>query len=142
VDGCYNSTIVNAPADEVWKAIRDFHVVPWAEGVFTSCTAVGDVAGDQVGARRVLNEAFHETLRTLDDDAREFTYTIDDGPGPVSKEVVQAYVARVRVLPVTENGTSFVEWESTYRSADPGAVGEFCNPIYVALLGALKKHFA
>ena len=55
------------------------------------------------------NDAFHETLQTMDDDEREFTYTIDDGPGPVAKEVVQNYVGRVRVIPITENDTSFVD---------------------------------
>jgi hypothetical protein len=140
VSRCYNSTVVNASSTEVWRTIRNFHEVPWAEEVLTSCEKVGDVPGDQVGAKRVLNEAFHETLQSIDDDEREFTYTIDDGPGPVAKEVVQNYVGRVRVIPVTENDSSFVEWESNYRSADPDAVGEFCNPIYVALLVALKKY--
>jgi len=46
------------------------------------------------------------------------------------------------VAPITETDTSFVEWQSSYESADESAVGEFCNPIYAALLGALKKSFS
>jgi len=48
----------------------------------------------------------------------------------------------VRVLPITENNTTFVEWQSTYESADDYAVGELCNPIYQAVLKALKNHFS
>lgn len=139
---CYNSITISAPASEVWATLRNFHDMSWAEGVITSCVAVGDTSADQVGAKRVLNDAFHERLRSIDDAARRLTYTIDDGPGPVSKESVKNYVGEVRVAPITENDTSFVEWQSSYESADESAVGEFCNPIYVALLAALKKSFS
>ena len=139
---CYNSITISAPASKVWAALRNFHDMSWAEGVITSCVAVGDTPGNQVGAKRVLNDAFHETLRSIDDAERRLTYTIDDGPGPVSKEAVKNYVGEVRVAPITENDTSFVEWQSSYESADESAVGEFCNPIYFGLLTALKKSFS
>jgi len=126
----------------VWGAIRNFHDMSWAEGVITSCTAVGDVAANRVGAQRLLNEVFHETLVSLDDQQLTFTYSIDDGPGPVAKNAVKNYIGAVRVSPITENDTTFVEWQSTYESADESAVGGFCNPIYMALLGALKQHFS
>jgi len=139
---CYNSITISAPASEVWAALRNFHDMSWAAGVITSCVAVGETPADQVGAQRVLNDVFHEKLRSIDDAERRFIYTIDDGPGPVSKEAVKNYVGDVRVTPITENDTSFVEWQSSYESTDESAVGEFCNPIYAALLAALKKSFS
>ena len=139
---CYNTTVVEAPIDQVWQTIRDFHEMGWAEGVITSCELVGDAAGDQVGAGRILNDAFHETLLSLDDEARQLTYSIDDGPGPVAKDVVENYVGQVRVLPVTCSDRTFVEWTSSYDSDAPQAVSDFCNPIYQALLLALRNHFA
>ena len=122
--------------------IRNFHGMSWAEGVITSCAAIGDVAPDRAGAKRLLNDAFHETLLSLDDQQRTFTYSIADRPGPVSKDAVKNYVGAVRVSPITEDDTTFVEWQSTYESADESAVGEFCNPIYVGLLGALKQRLS
>jgi len=138
---CYNSTVVAASADDVWKTIRNFHDLGWGAPVITSLDKVGDAASDQPGAGRVLNGLFHETLISLDDENHTFSYSIDDGPEPVSKSSVSNYVGSVRLCPVTDNGTTFVEWTSKYESADPAAVGEFCNPIYVALLDALKKHY-
>lgn len=137
---CYNSCVVPRPADHVWRTLRNFHDLAWAAGVVTRADRVGDLPGDRPGARRVLNGAFHETLLTLDDAARTFSYSIDDGPGPVAKDAVRNYVGTVRVAPVTDSDASFVEWISTYESADPAAVGALCNPVYQALLGALKKH--
>ena len=139
---CYNSAVIDAPCEKVWQAIRDFHDLSWAQGVITKVDVEGDRKGDQIGAKRVLNDAFHETLLTLDGDQRTFSYSIDDGPEPISKDSVSNYIGAVRVLPITESDTTFIEWQSTYESPDDAAVGDFCNPIYVALLSALKQHFS
>lgn len=32
--GCGNTAVVKAPLDQVWKAIRDFHDLSWAKGVW------------------------------------------------------------------------------------------------------------
>ena len=139
---CYHSATVNAPCETVWRRIRNFHDLSWAAGVVTSCIAVGDLKGDQIGAQRVLNDVFHETLLSLDDEHSTFSYSIDDGPGPVSEEAVSNYIGRVRVSEITENNTTFVEWQSSYDATDNRAVGELCNPIYQALLKALKEHLS
>ena len=70
-----------------------------------------------------------------------FTYSIDDGPGPVSKNSVSNYVGRVSIYPVTESGKTFVESVSTYESRNDSEVGDFCNPIYAGLLSSLKSKF-
>ncbi|HEY3326702.1 MAG TPA: SRPBCC family protein [Novimethylophilus sp.] len=139
--GCYNSVVIDAPADQVWAKVRNFHDLSWAAGVIEQCVAVGNIPATQIGAKRVLNNAFHETLHALDDLARVVRYSIDDGPGAASKDNVQGYVGEVRVFTVTENNGSFVVWASSWDSSG-GGVAEFCNPIYRALLAALKKSFA
>jgi polyketide cyclase/dehydrase/lipid transport protein len=135
----YQSVVINAPADTVWGKLRDFHDMSWAPDVVTSVDAVGDKKGDQPGAKRVLNEAFHETLHALDDDNRELTYSIDEGPSPVSSNEVSSYEGHVRVRPVTEgDGGTFVEWYSHWTGNDKSAA-EFCHSIYAGLLEQLKK---
>jgi len=136
---CYNSAVVDAPIEAVWQRIRNFHHMDWAQGVIESLETVGDVPGDQVGAKRLLNGVFHETLTELDDARHTFSYTIDDGPEPISKSSVADYVGRVQLFPVTDENKTLVVWTSTYETDDPDAVAEFCNPIYTALLAALKK---
>ena len=139
---CYNSITVEAPIDEVWSAVSHFHDFSWAPDVVTDVKVVGDRRHDQIGAQRVLNGVFHETLLALDNLNKTLSYSIDDGPGAVAKGSVSNYVGRVRVSPITADHTTFVEWQSTYDSADDAAVGELCNPIYQALLGALRRHFS
>lgn len=138
---CYNSVVIDAPIDDVWTLLRNFHDLSWAPDVVTKVEATGGRKADQIGARRILNDAFHETLLSLDDRGRTLSYSIDDGPGPVSKESIRNYVGRVSARPITERSKTFVEWESTYDSPDDESVGELCNPIYQALLRALRAHF-
>lgn len=138
---CYNSVTISAPSDQVWNAIRDFHDMSWAEGVITDVEKVGDADGVTPGAGRILNGAFHETLLSVDDEEMTISYSIDDGPEPLSKDSVQSYFGAVKVHTVTLDNTTFLEWRSTYESSDDQAVGEFCNPIYQALLAAMKDYF-
>jgi hypothetical protein len=80
---------------------------------------------------------FHETLLTLDDDAKTFTYSIDDGPPPLSKDEMSNYIGRVAVESTASGGTR-VEWTSSWEQNDE-PIQEFCHGIYVALLGDMKK---
>ena len=110
----------------------------WAQSVITDLRIVGEGPGDQKGAGRVLNGGFRETLLELSDEDRTFAYSIDDGPSPLAKSEVKNYVGRVKVSPAGEKGKTLVEWSSTWEDNDE-AVHEFCNGMYVALLGELKK---
>lgn len=134
----YQSIVINAPVGKVWAAVRKFHDMSWAPNVISRLDVLGGLKGDQVGAQRLLNGAFHETLRDLDDKGRSFSYSIDDGPSPVSRTEVSNYVGRVIVRPVTEGGGTFVEWSSSWEQ-NAEAVAPFCHGIYVALLGDMKR---
>jgi len=137
----YNSAVVNGSIEKTWETIKDFHNMSWGDMVITKLDIVGDISGTEVGAKRILNEAFHETLLSVDNEAFSFTYGIDDGPAPLNKDAALNYVGKVTLYPVTDSGETLVEWISTYDSSDPSTVADFCNPIYAGLLGSLKSKF-
>lgn len=139
--GCYNSCVVNAPAEKVWSVLSDFHDMGWAKGPVESLEKIGDSAANQIGAKRLLNGVIRETLVAINNRDRTFSYSIDDGPDAIAKDKVSGYIGTVRVFPVTDGGASFVEWSSTWTDSQ-GGVKEFCDPIYQALLGSLKKTFS
>ncbi len=138
---CYNSTIIDAPMESVWEMIQNFHKVSWGDKVITKIDIVGDISGIEIGAKRILNEVFYETLKSIDSKNHSFTYSIDDGPGPVSKDSVSNYISKVYLYPVTDSGKTFIEWISTYESDLDSKVADFCNPIYSGLLSSLKSKF-
>ena len=65
---CYNSVIVYASVNDVWETIKNFHELSWGDKVITKVDIVGDTPGTEVGAKRILNETFHETLLTFDNE--------------------------------------------------------------------------
>jgi len=136
----YQTTIIDAPLEKVWEKVRNFHDFSWAPNVVTSCIAVGDKKIDQIGAKRVLNKVFHETLVEYSELNRSFKYSIDDGPPPVSKNDVKEYYGSVRLLPVTDSDKCFIEWSSRWESKSNEAE-EFCHNIYIALFADLHKTF-
>ena len=140
--GCYNSVVIEASPDKVWEILKDFHDLSWAKNVVSKVAIVGNKSSKEIGAKRILNDAFHETLLSVDNEARKFTYSIDDGPAVVSKDNVEGYIGEVTVFQISENNTSFVIWSSHWKSAKEDGVADFCNPIYHAILQDLKSHFA
>ena len=138
---CYNSTIVKAPIDAIWMAMRDFHNMDYAKDLIADVEKVGDVPGDEPGAGRILNGAFHETLQSIDDTDYTFSYTIDDGPEPLNMDAVESYVGTVTLRRVSDDNSTFVEWKTAFTTSNDQAVEDFCDPIYIALLAGLKTHF-
>jgi len=134
------SKVVNAPIADVWSRFSNFHDLSWASNVLSQVDKAGDIDGGSPGAKRVLNNAFHETLIEIDNDAYVLKYSIDDGPSPVSKEEVDNYIGVVRLSRSEDSDGTLVEWTSSWDSRADDAV-EFCHGIYVALLGELAKSF-
>ena len=134
---CYQKIEIEAPINQVWDTISDFHDLSWAPNVVASVTKVGVRDGNEIGAGRILNDVFHETLTVLDPRNFTFSYSIDDGPGPVASDVVSDYTGTVK-LTATDSGC-LAEWSSVFESQSENEVADFCNPIYMALLNSLKE---
>ncbi len=140
---CFNSIVIDAPVGKVWETIKDFHDFSWAPNVITKCEAVGDKSGTEVGAKRIINEGIYETLVGFDENEYRFQYSIDDGPSPISKNDLKNYLADVRLVPVTNENKTFVEWRSSWENlTDSDEATAFCNPIYAAVLEDLAKQLA
>ena len=140
--GCYNSIVIEAPAEKVWDVLRNFHELSWARNIITKVEIVGDKPFFEVGAKRIVNDSFYETLLSFDNHAKKFSYSIDDGPGVASKDNLIGYVGELTVLPVTENNSSFVLWTTTWELEKKEGVAEFLNPLYEALLLDLKTYIS
>ena len=133
------SKVINAPIEAVWEKFHDFHDLSWAANVLPVCEKTGDINGREVGATRLLNGAFQETLRKIDPQAYSLKYSIDDGPSPVSKDEVSNYFGTIQLSPAAGGGT-LVDWNSSWESSSTDAV-EFCHGIYMALLNELASAF-
>ena len=106
----YASTVIGAPAADVWARIRDFNgLATWHSGLVSASEIEEGKAGDQVGGVRsfTLTDGTHirERLLSHSDLDRSYTYNFEKTPFDVDN-----YCATIRVTPVTDGGGSFVEW--------------------------------
>jgi hypothetical protein len=110
------SSVVEAPADTVWGAIRDFNGLPsWHPAVAASEIQAGKPSSE-VGCVRVLTLGdggkVVETLLELSDAKRSVTYNIVESPLGV-----EGYVATLSVTPVTDGDRSYVQWTAEFEPA-------------------------
>ncbi len=115
----YVSAVLNGPTDMVWGIVRDFNGLPgWLPGIKSSDIEDGKPA-DEIGAVRVMEvgpgTTVREKLLALSDDPYSITYTVIEGPLPLSN-----LAATINVRPITEGGATFVEWFAEF-DPNPGS---------------------
>jgi hypothetical protein len=108
------SSVVDAPAEKVWKIIRRFDAAAdWCPFVRSSPIEDG---GDpaRVGCIRVVTQkdgaVFREILVALSDAERSYSYTFVGSPVPVRN-----HRTTLRLLPITDGNRSYVEWSSRFE---------------------------
>ena len=140
----YTSSVIEAPADRVWAAIRDFNGLPKWHPLVRDSRIEGNLPADRVGCIRNFNLKdggnIREQLVTLSDYDYSCTYTILESPMGVSN-----YVATLKLTPITDGGRSFVEWSAEFdcppvREAElAGTIG---TSVFQGGFDALKRQFA
>ncbi|MBZ9994338.1 SRPBCC family protein [Mesorhizobium sp. BH1-1-4] len=108
------STIIDAPIDEVWAILRDFNGHDrWHPAIAFSEIEGGDPV-DAVGSVRHFRLAdggeLREQLLALSDKDRRLSYCLLEAPLPL-----MGYVASVRLKPVTDGNATFWEWRSEFN---------------------------
>jgi hypothetical protein len=108
----YFSMVLDHAPEAVWAVIRPFDHYAWA-GVETQVSIEDGKAGDQVGSIRRFEIGGRVTKQKLlahSDVERSYSYGFE-GPCPFP---VEDYRATIRVLPITADGRSLVEWWAVF----------------------------
>jgi Polyketide cyclase / dehydrase and lipid transport len=139
----YRSTVLNAPADRVWRDLRDFNgLANWHPFIVSSRIEQGHPA-DKVGCVRYLQlkdgGRIREKLLSLSD--YDFTCTSAILESPMD---LTGHVATLRLFPVTEGNRCFIEWSAEF-DCPPGKDAEVAETIgggvFQTGLEALKKRY-
>ncbi len=138
------SSLINAPASEVWALIRDFNALPAWHPRMTESHIEDGLRSDQVGCIRnfaiVSGARIREKLLALSDRDFSVTYSILETPQPISN-----HVATLRLIPVSDGDLCVGEWSASFDcpldQAEALAAGMGAN-VFQGGFNALKKHFA
>lgn len=109
----YISSVIPAPAADVWRIVRDFNALPkWTPFVVES-RIEGNAPADQIGCVRrfALTDGgiIRERLLALSDYDMSCRYAILDSP-----MAVENYVATLSLTPVTDGNATFAEWRAEF----------------------------
>ncbi|MBL8329560.1 MAG: SRPBCC family protein [Rubrivivax sp.] len=140
----YTSSVIDASAETVWSRIRDFNALPlWHPGIADS-RIENNEPSDRVGCIRHFHTRdgglIRERLLALSDYDYTCTYEILESPMGVA-----AYVATLKLTPVTDGNRVFAEWSAEFECAS-GRENELSQLIgqgvFQGGFDALKRHYA
>ncbi|CAN5171126.1 SRPBCC family protein [soil metagenome] len=137
----YVSTVIGAPASEVWAIIRDFNALPaWTPFVVES-RIEQNARPDQIGCIRNFRlrdgGVIRERLLALSDYDLSCTYTILESPMGIEN-----YIAKLSLTPVTEGNATFAEWEADFDCAadrEEVLIRQIGTNVFQAAFTALKQ---
>ncbi len=139
----YTSSVINAPADRLWAAIRDFNALPQWHPLIAESRIEGGAPPDQVGCVRDFRLTdggrIREKLLALSDYEFSCTYSILDSPMPLTN-----YVATLKLTPVTDGNRAFAEWSASFECAEAdeaALVSDIGSNVFQAGFDALKARF-
>lgn len=138
----FESRVIAAAPDQVWRWLRDFNGLPAWHPAIALSEIEGGGPSDRVGCvrrftRRSDGGLLRETLLALDDPGMSLTYNILSSPMPVA-----GYVARLQVIPVTEGGGCFVGWGASFEvtdGRDAEVSDDIARNVFAAGLAALEQ---
>jgi Polyketide cyclase / dehydrase and lipid transport len=138
------STVVDAPAAQVWAVVRDFNALPQWTPFVAESRIEQNARADQVGCVRNFRlrdgGTIRERLLALSDYDFAVSYAILDSPMPVEN-----YVATLRLIPVTDGDRSYVEWSAEFDcrpERERELVDQVGRGFFAAGLRALQARFA
>ena len=139
----YVSSVIDAPAADVWKIVRNFNGLPnWTPFVAES-RIEHNAPADQIGCIRNFRlkdgGLIRERLLALSDYDLSCSYSILESPMGVEN-----YIATLSLTPVTDGGSTFIEWQADFDCAperENALKQQIGVNVFQAAFDALKQRF-
>jgi hypothetical protein len=139
----YVSTVIPAPAAQVWQVVRNFNALPdWTPFVAQS-RIEHNAAPDQIGCIRNFRlkdgGVIRERLLALSDYDLSCTYAILESPMGVEN-----YIATLSLTPVTDGNVTFAEWQAEFDcppARESALIRQIGSGVFQAAFTALKQRF-
>ena len=139
----YISSVINAPAPDIWRLVRNFNGLPdWTPFVADS-RIEQNLPADQVGCIRNFTlktgSRIRERLLALSDYDLSCTYSILE-----SDMGVENYIATLSLTPVTDGNLTFAEWTADFDCAEEreqALIQQIGREVFQAAFDNLKQRF-
>jgi len=135
--------VIDAPAAEVWKVVRDFNGLPGWTPFVAESRIEHNAPPDQIGCIRnfTLKDGglIRERLLALSDYDLSCTYAILESPMGVEN-----YIATLSLTPVTDANRCFAQWQAEFDcppAREAALVQQIGTGVFQAAFEALKQRF-
>ena len=139
----YVSSVIDAPAAEVWKVVRNFNALPQWTPFVAESRIEHNAPPDQIGCIRnfLLKDdgLIRERLLALSDYDLSCSYSILESPMGVEN-----YIATLSLTPVTDGGSTFIEWQADFDcppEREEALKQQIGVNVFQAAFDALKQRF-
>jgi hypothetical protein len=139
----YVSSVIDAPAAEVWKIVRNFNALPQWTPFVAESRIEHNAPPDQIGCIRNFRlkdgGLIRERLLALSDYDLSCSYSILESPMGV-----ESYVATLSLTPVTDGGSTFIEWQADFdcpAEREDALKQQIGVNVFQAAFDALKQRF-
>ncbi len=139
----FTSSVINAPATDVWDRIRDFNGLPKWHPAIRDSRIEDALPSDKVGCIRNFNlqngDNIREQLLGLSDYDMFVSYSILESPMELTD-----YVATIRLTPITDGERCFAEWSAEFDcapDAETDLVSHIGGAVFQGGFNSLKRHF-
>lgn len=139
----FTSSVISAPAQDVWDRVRDFNGLPKWHPAIRDSRIEDALPSDKVGCIRNFNlhngDNIRETLLGLSDYDMFVSYNILESPMALTD-----YVATLRLTPITDGDGCFAEWSAEFDCApdvESDLVSHIGGAVFQGGFNSLKRHF-
>jgi hypothetical protein len=135
------SPVIDAPIEQVWVYVRDFHRLREYQSSLVECGPDGELKGDQIGCRRVamnnLGQRTTEELLALSDIEHSGQCRLVEVDAPIIN-----YIGSFRLWRITDSNRTFIEWSGIFDYTGEGDVAPMMTfieqAVYVDCFNGLK----
>ncbi len=139
----YVSSVIAAPAPDVWRVIRNFNGLPDWTPFAAESRVEQNMPPDQVGCVRNFTlkngSRIRERLLALSDYDLACTYSILE-----SDMGVENYVSTLSLTPITDGNMTFAEWTAEFdcpEEREQALVQQIGQGVFQAAFNSLKQRF-
>ncbi|MEP2705297.1 MAG: SRPBCC family protein [Roseibium sp.] len=137
------SSVINAPAADVWDRIRDFNGMPKWHPRIRDSRIEDAFPSDKISCIRNFHlqsgDMIREQLVGMSDYDLFYSYTMLEGPMPLWD-----YMATIRLTPITDGDRCFAEWSAEFNcdsDKEEDLTSGIASNVFQGGFDALKRHF-
>jgi len=139
----YTSSVIPAPAADVWRVVRDFNGLATWTGFVNDSRIENMMRADQIGCIRSFRlkdgGIIRERLLALSDYEMSCTYSILESPMAVTD-----YIATLSLTPITDGNVTFAQWQADFDcppDREAALTAKIGTGVFQTAFSALKQRF-